>query len=211
MISSFSKRFAFEIPKKSWTLRPKPLFLKSIHLQQVGLTFWPGTRQRGTVDIPTSSTGKWALQLPTQTGKPRAGFSGAVPRKRADSSPPILIQPEGCHTRAPSSLQQSQQAHSGWMPGVPGGKYMGPKRCELIPGTWCKPCEAYLPERGQACRQPHRWWKPAASHGPWHHGEGCALLLSWCHWWWCASCSWVRPRLIPREVLSPSPNPLRWQ
>lgn len=41
-----------------------------------------------------------------------------------------------------------------------------------------QPAEAHLPETGPACRLPRRWWKPAASHGPWRHGEGCALLLS---------------------------------
>lgn len=59
-------------------------------------------------------------------------------------------------------------------------------------------CEAHLPERGPPCQLPRRWWKPVASHGPWHHGEGCALLLSWWHWWEYASCSWVTPQLIPQ-------------
>lgn len=102
----------------------------------------------------------------------QTGSLGGSVRESAGFLLPILTHPE----EAPSSLGQAQGAHTGCPPGAPGGM-RGPPRT-AISEPLEPPQEAHLPERGQACQLPHQWWKPAAVHGPWRHGEGCALLLS---------------------------------
>lgn len=109
MISSFYKYFVLRFLR---SLRPQnqtPSF-PGLHIHnRQGFYCGLDTGQTGPVDTPTLSPGQPALNESTQTGNLRAGwFPGRVP-----ALPLYSDSTRGCHTRAPSSLGQSQGAYTG--------------------------------------------------------------------------------------------------
>lgn len=124
--------------------------------------------QAGTVDTPTSSTGKWALERPTETGNdddqdPAEHF----PWGGLTFPPNFLDQPQGSLSRAPPPI----------LPVHPAG-LVGPACCELIPG----PCAG--PARLTCQREAQHIGCHIDGGSPLHCTGPCAMaraVLSCCH------------------------------
>ena len=79
----------------------------------------------------------------------------AVPRKRADVPLPyaliqqkVALQPPGVGSHWGLILAVHRVPQEAGIQGM----------ChDLAPGTWRRPCETHLPERGPACQLPHQW------------------------------------------------------